>query len=1274
MPPHVYNIAHDSFYGVTSFDQLQSIVISGESGAGKTEATKQCLQYLAAIAGSVSGVEKKILMANPILEAFGNAKTLRNDNSSRFGKYLEVYFNSNGKIASASTSNYLLEKIRVVQPAAGERNFHIFYNLIKAAPAALKEQLRITGSASDYIFTAGCTDVASIDDTKDFAEVEQAFHDLGFSDEERVGLYALVIGVVSVGNVKFRETKPDESEPDPSSQKWLETAAHNFGVDVAVLGKALTTREIRIRGQEKVFAVQDIKQATDAAAALAKFAYSRMFDWLVERVNKSMGGSSANSGMLFIGILDIFGFEIFKHNSFEQLCINFTNEMLQQHFNNNTFKLEEQVYRSEGIEFQHIDFIDNEPMIELITGKRIGVLSILDEELIVPGGSDGGFLEKLGEEQARNPVYVADNRTVTNFGIKHYAGVVVYDGKGFLEKNRDMLYLDLIEMLQSSSSSFINLLYPPEMEVTAKDRKSSLSKQFQGQLAHLMKQLYRTEPHYIRCIKPNEHKKPLNFVAQNCFEQLTYSGVFEAVAIRKQGYPFRLSHADFAERYSKICSGISVTAPRDVCVAVIKKLKLDTENVRIGKSKVLYRAMEYRKMELEWEIVTKNERIHKNLEKLTKVDWSGFGHDEKEAFIIQLADAVQQADLFKIKTPAAEKGRSMLEMFVEERMDPETKSRLEKAKRTMDRDLLDDVLEHCGRMGYITKLVRACRELQEKVEDAEGALDMAKREMKEEFLERALAMCDEFGYNAASVQEARKLLKSIVKAKEGCARALEPPHNLQWLTQAVEYCIKLNFTSFQGFVDCNFLRAKIKEAETMLDAAEASLDETKLEQALNFCYDKTNFKGHKYKCDKEAVCRELHKKVKWVNKEVVKATRECEERQVRAVVSEATKIGMTALPTPDPALKALIRLVKGDYNKFLAEQFKKAKKCRHHARAIRVALKQKTREYGKKSTVLHAADYGALKESLAWSKEKWHFGRDSTRAAKMMKWQEAHLHAPLTTALARVADREHVTATTEKIIHAFDTVQKFMGQRNTRNMDLRLNEMLHNAALVPEVRDEVYLGIIKQSTDNRDEPDGRLTPQGPTARGFELIALCLCVFPPSQQFEDYLEHYIREPQYKSYSDEYNLPGLLRRRMYHGSVTATEVPSQSEFGQSVAYNGTKYHTGATSAVLAARLKLKEFIEPKGKKGSSKAEEIDDEEGEEAEEPAEAKKKKKKKSSKKKKEKQDAKPWSEGTAVTAKGAQPSPWKATLDPGSGKYYYWNSVTAETTWTPPSEGYSEA
>ena len=291
---------------------------------------------------------------------------------------------------------------------------------------------------------------------------------------------------------------------------------------------------------------------------------------------------------------DIFGFEIFEHNSFEQLCINYTNEpvrisqntifqieraalhlykamaralmlaqllvqcdgrMLQQHFDNNTFKLEEKIYADEGIDFEHVDIIDNQPMIDLITKRHVGILPLLDEELIVPRGSDKKFLSKLAKSQKKeqNAAFEAVRFKPFLFVVRHYAGDVTYDGQGFLEKNRDTLTPDLVEMLQTSTSPFINKLYPPKMTLSDRDRKSSLSKQFQGQLRALMGQLYKTEPHYIRCIKPNDDKAKLTFVPRNCFEQLTYSGVFEAVAIRKQGFPFRLPHKEFSERYGKLC-------------------------------------------------------------------------------------------------------------------------------------------------------------------------------------------------------------------------------------------------------------------------------------------------------------------------------------------------------------------------------------------------------------------------------------------------------------------------------------------------------------------------------------------------------------------------------------------------------------------------------------------------------------------------------------------------------------------------------------------------
>lgn len=335
--------------GITAFKKLQSIIISGESGAGKTEATKRCLQYIAEGAKSDLGVEKKILMANPILEAFGNAKTLRNDNSSRFGKYMEIFFNSRDKICGAATQNYLLEKVRVSDPSDGERNFHVFYQLIKGADTELRRSLKIEAEPGVYQYLKSCTDVETIDDKKDFGEVSRAFKDLEFDQSEVIGLYSIVAAVLALGQLSFNEAKPDQAGIANSSSGALADAAAIIKIDSKTLATALTTREIRITGQETMKAALDPKQAVSARHALCKFVYERMFDWLVERVNKAMKTvRSGGTGQVCIGILDIFGFEIFKHNSFEQLCINFTNEMLQQHFNNNTFKLEEAIYRTYG--------------------------------------------------------------------------------------------------------------------------------------------------------------------------------------------------------------------------------------------------------------------------------------------------------------------------------------------------------------------------------------------------------------------------------------------------------------------------------------------------------------------------------------------------------------------------------------------------------------------------------------------------------------------------------------------------------------------------------------------------------------------------------------------------------------------------------------------------------------------------------------------------------------------------------------------------------------
>eukprot|EP00039_Didymoeca_costata_P017476 m.324043 g.324043 ORF g.324043 m.324043 type:complete len:483 (+) comp16540_c7_seq2:247-1695(+) len=287
LPPHVFNVAQDAFYGVTAFGKFQSIVISGESGAGKTEATKQCLQYIAGVASSISGVENKILMANPILEAFGNAKTLRNDNSSRFGKYMEIFFSTENKIDGCSIRNYLLEKVRVSNPAPGERNFHIFYQLCKACPKAMRDKLNLLVQPAGYNYLATCTDVPTLDDNKDFADVSSAFTDLGIKDDEILGLYSIVGAILAMGNIQFKESKPDTAALTKDTMKHLKTAATLLDVTPEALTTALTTREIRIMGQDSTTAVLDPKQASDSRHALCKYVYGTMFDWLVVRINKA---------------------------------------------------------------------------------------------------------------------------------------------------------------------------------------------------------------------------------------------------------------------------------------------------------------------------------------------------------------------------------------------------------------------------------------------------------------------------------------------------------------------------------------------------------------------------------------------------------------------------------------------------------------------------------------------------------------------------------------------------------------------------------------------------------------------------------------------------------------------------------------------------------------------------------------------------------------------------------------------------------------------------
>jgi len=606
LPPHVFLIADDAFKSLLETMQSQSICISGESGAGKTECTKQALQYLAEIAGSAAtNVEEKILASNPILEAFGNAKTVRNNNSSRFGKYVEIFFDGRAQICGSINTNYLLEKIRVVKQNKGERNYHAFYQIIRGGqPGELSKFKLEAVNKYWYLSQSGCDTVDDVDDQAEHLDVVKAMRELEWTPAEIDNVYQTVAAVLHLGNVSFRETGDRKCEV--SNQTALQSTCSLLSIDTAGFTKAVTMRTMRIQGQADIDVPLGKAEAEAARDALAKFIYEKMFDWIVQRINKSIGRGS-NAQPFTISILDIFGFEIFEHNQFEQLCINFTNEKLQQFFNQHTFKKEEELYKFEGISFAHVQYIDNQPILDLIENRPFGILPLVDEEIKMPKGSDKTFVQKLVQQHGKNSYFKSYLKNPEMFVVEHYAGTVVYDSNGFLEKNRDQLNEDAIAVINNSKFAFLRELFaePPGQ------KKATLGTKFAGQLNQLMAALNQTEPHYIRCVKPNPNKAPMQFCGQMSLEQLQYAGVFEAVTIRKQGYPFRLTHAEFFRRYKCLFKDKHWdNRAIENCKFLISSMGLTTTEVQIGQTRVLYRAEQHRVMELKRNLAVEEVTIY----------------------------------------------------------------------------------------------------------------------------------------------------------------------------------------------------------------------------------------------------------------------------------------------------------------------------------------------------------------------------------------------------------------------------------------------------------------------------------------------------------------------------------------------------------------------------------------------------------------------------------------------------------------------------------------
>ena len=603
LEPHLYAIAEEAYRHMIQWKQSQSVIISGESGAGKTVSAKYVMHYLASVGGVEGGgnsedefsLEKQILSSNPILEAIGNAKTVRNDNSSRFGKYIQLRFNNHFQITGAHIRTYLLEKSRVAIHSSGERTYHIFYQMCAGASDQEREDWKLK-TVKDYQYTKyGMSRIDAVDDARDFGVTRKALETLGISREEQAKLFKVLVAVLHLGNISIEGSKSSSKEQTAvidENDVFVASAAEFLGVIKGDLLKWICHYEI-VTVHERVTSKYSVVRAIDARDALAKDIYKKVFDFIVCLVNKAIDrGSSIDSN--FVGILDIYGFETFDKNSFEQFCINYANENLQQQFNQHVFKLEQEEYVKEGIEWDRIDYVDNQPCLDLIEGK-MGILSLLDEESRLPNGTDESFNSKVHHHCSSHSSLSKERfGGDRSFVVLHYAHTVTYDCDGFVEKNRDRLPLNLISLMQRSSSEFIaDAFSGDEVNACNDDKKKrkmrTVGSEFKDSLKYLMQTIYSTNPNYIRCIKANEIKAPFIFERVHALEQLRSCGVLETIRISSAGYPSKLRYQDFFERY-QILRFRKKESLKEWCRMVLDAVFEDKDKYRLGKSKLFLRS------------------------------------------------------------------------------------------------------------------------------------------------------------------------------------------------------------------------------------------------------------------------------------------------------------------------------------------------------------------------------------------------------------------------------------------------------------------------------------------------------------------------------------------------------------------------------------------------------------------------------------------------------------------------------------------------------------
>merc|ERR1719365_584748 len=612
-PPHIFGVAEGSYQGMQNAGKNQSILITGESGAGKTENTKKVISSFASIGASGKkkegepGLEDKIVQTNPVLEAWGNAKTVRNDNSSRFGKFIRIWFNQAGKLSGADMVVYLLEKSRLTFQAELERSYHAFYNIMSDQVPDLKEKAHLSNDIYDYWWVSqGKVTVPSIDDKEDMMFADEAYDILGFTNEEKYNIYKLTAVVMHMGNltkdfVQVGKEEQAEIKDDTNAVK----VADICGIDAEWMITYFCKPKLKV-GTEWVSKGQSCAGAGSSVAGIGRKIYELVFRFIVEKCNDTLIDLTMKK-VQYIGCLDIAGFEIFDYNGFEQICINFCNEKLQQFFNQHMFVLEQEEYVREGIEWANVDFgMDLQKCITMFE-KPMGLLAILEEESLFPKATDLTFAAKLHEnllgkcENFQKPSPKPDPGA--HFAVVHYAATVSYNLTAWLEKNKDPLNDTVVELMKNGTNNLLIECFhdhpgqPTEVKKDDGGRKKkgggkTVSSFYKGQLDDLMKTLYATDPSFIRCVVPNTHKIPGGVEPGLVMHQYQCNGVLAGIAICRKGFPNKMPYPEFKTRYNILAAGLVAKAKNDKAAAkaVLDVIKLEPEKYRLGHTKVFFRA------------------------------------------------------------------------------------------------------------------------------------------------------------------------------------------------------------------------------------------------------------------------------------------------------------------------------------------------------------------------------------------------------------------------------------------------------------------------------------------------------------------------------------------------------------------------------------------------------------------------------------------------------------------------------------------------------------